>query len=496
MSSFAQVEEQLKSVSAELSAKNTKLLKLNEHIDSLENTAKSSDEILKSVSNELAIKNTKILKLNEHIDSLENAAKSSKKDLKKALNSLEIVNKKCAALTNQNLKLDQSIANHETHQETLRSTVVSLNEIVTSLTTRNQKLEIEIKTHEQINKDIMSQQFDTQTEPSILPAESANPSQCNFAQHAQLTAKLNEKNKEIKSLKDRVDNLETIIRDEEKKSSQYQVELNASKLDLSREKQINNVLLKFDVTCPPSFTSPNVTSSPNSTPALPCHPLLSTCQVRLAALLHLPSLLTYLPLLPSQPSVPYPTRYAPPHSSMALVHATILGANSSIILISSKFARAYVSANSSMKVRVVVAQIVHSPTRFPLPVGRTRQSLMRLMPKFKRQELREDHRANLHPVSTPKVVHLTVSYPDTILLLCTTFTLLPRLLSSQVAPFHHLADFCPHSTGSLALLLHPLPAILLTCGPHRRHTVLQFSQQVPVLSTRTRATVIYHLLRH
>ena len=123
------------------------------------------------------------------------------KELKKERSSLEIINKKCAAL---------------------------------------QK---EVVRHEEINKKLINQTAEK-------GGDSATTNVGETSNKLETKAKSEKGNKglikaEVKSLKMRTATLENIKRDKEHHISGIELELEAAKLESKREKQINDVFIKF-----------------------------------------------------------------------------------------------------------------------------------------------------------------------------------------------------------------------------------------------------------
>ena len=149
------------------------------------------------------------------------------KELKESAKSIEILTKRCSTLEKEksaNIKaitsLEQSVANEISQKVELQNQVESLNK--------------EISSHISINKD-------------ILEAQSSNP-----ALSANKTSKpctgCKDKSDEMKTLKNRICITESTIKDLEKGKISINSELYAAKLELKREKAINDILMKFSET--------------------------------------------------------------------------------------------------------------------------------------------------------------------------------------------------------------------------------------------------------
>ena len=156
------------------------------------------------------------------VEDMKMQIEDKKKEVLQTTQSLDIMTKRCAALekekTSSAFRLTSLEASHKTEVE-------NKEDLLKKITS----LKLEIESHKQINKDIIEQASNVSSNGKKSPCEGCK-----------------EKNKEILSLKDRLCSTESMIKDYEKSTESTRSELYAAKLEVRREKAINNILMKFD----------------------------------------------------------------------------------------------------------------------------------------------------------------------------------------------------------------------------------------------------------
>ena len=179
---------------------------LNEHQETLRRTIKSFEGTEEAVSN---------LKLQ---------LESKEKELNSATTSQEILTKRCSSLEKMKIANENKIGLMEDSSKAeLEKTEELQNQV--SL------LQKEVASHVSINKDLISQ---TSSPKSVSQDK---PGKCNECKR---------KADEIKTLKERIVVTESTIKDNEKSALSLRREVYAAKMEVKREKAINNLLMKYN----------------------------------------------------------------------------------------------------------------------------------------------------------------------------------------------------------------------------------------------------------
>ena len=248
---LSSVESDLRSEqekSATLSKENTKLK--NENTNHLSNKTKNlqlQQEVDNLKSHQETLRGT-IASFKDTESAISNAKTQlevKEKELKNSAKSLEVMTKKCAALEKDQTS---NLAKISTLEQSINEGTKSREELESKIATLNK----EIASHISINKDIVAQ---STVDPS---SQATRPKQC---------AGCKQKTDEIKTLKDRICTTESIIKDHEKSKVSTNTQLCAAKMELKREKAINNILMKFNESSddPPAGATSDVNNGPLST---------------------------------------------------------------------------------------------------------------------------------------------------------------------------------------------------------------------------------------
>ena len=201
---------------------NSKLNAMTSKNSQLSIDIKLEREKSKELSKEITLLQDKIKSVEESEETLKHEMKIKVKELSDKATSLEILTKRCAALEKDKNGNNQKIASLEATQA---EDTGNRNELLQKIAS----LEQEITSHKEINQNLISSSSGDNTVQSKSPCEACKS-----------------KTNEIKSLKDMICVHESSIKDFEKASVSRNSELYAAKLEVQREKAINNILIRFD----------------------------------------------------------------------------------------------------------------------------------------------------------------------------------------------------------------------------------------------------------
>ena len=171
-------------------------------------------------------KNTITLEYEAKCDEMLNKLQKAEGEIENLRKSLEIVNRQCTSLSSERDGLKVHIQRLEDQKGDMSASEEKLNEEIALL-------KRELINEQEINKDLM----DTVTCDGDEQGSSGKTSGKSV---------IREKNKHLKSLKDRVMILERIVKEKDEELDTKTEKILAFKVKLKRERQINNLLMNFE----------------------------------------------------------------------------------------------------------------------------------------------------------------------------------------------------------------------------------------------------------
>ena len=187
---------------------------------------KKKNEELAKLNLELA--NLKSEKMDdETVDKLKKEISDVEKKNTKLSSSLEIINKRCALLEREKVLSENTTSKQQ----------LTINEQAQALEKLEQvkvDLQKEIAAHTEINENLIAAQSSASTSSGVTPSPTA----------------LKEKKEEINSLKQKVVNLETIVKEKEKDLLSIQTEFFSCKKEKERLNRIIDTYMSKDKTVP------------------------------------------------------------------------------------------------------------------------------------------------------------------------------------------------------------------------------------------------------
>ena len=207
------------------------------------NNKESQDEISKETKKQANLDRKSTKMDDEIVVKLKQEISDAEKKNAKLSSSLEIINKRCALLEREKVLSENTTTKQQLTIKEQAQAIENLEQIKVDL----QK---EIAVHTKINEDLIAAQTSTTT-----PNETPN------------TAALKEKKEEINSLKQKVVNLETIVKEKEKDLLSIQTEFFSCKKEKERLSRIIDTYMNRDETRP-TIEEPVTTREPLSTLSL------------------------------------------------------------------------------------------------------------------------------------------------------------------------------------------------------------------------------------
>ena len=176
---------------------------------------------IKALKEQAGTTSQDMIKLKEDLQEKEKYLASSE-------NSLEIMNRRCASLEKEKLINERSILALKDQNEEYRQKAEDLQSKIS-------ELQLELNQHQKINKDLIE---------STLVPPSNDPSSDKSLGQACLKCK--EKEKEVNSVKVKLDNMEKLEKDNRKEIKTLSTKVYEAERRLIREEKINDILMKLD----------------------------------------------------------------------------------------------------------------------------------------------------------------------------------------------------------------------------------------------------------